>query len=98
MPAIDVNLDAIAEVCARYGIGRLDIFGSVARGDHRVDSDIDLLYELAPGQHLGWEITDLSDELARIFNRPVDLVSRQALHPLIRHQVLKDARPLYATL
>ena len=39
----------LAEVCRRYGVGRLDIFGSVSRGDAGPSSDVDVLYELAPG-------------------------------------------------
>ena len=60
------------------------------------DSDVDLLYELRPGARLGWEIDDLADELAEIFGRPVDLVSRVALHPLLAETVVGEARPLYA--
>jgi hypothetical protein len=60
------------------------------------DSDVDLLYELAPGARLGWDIEDLADALAEIFGRPVDLVSRRALNGLLRDQVLAELRPIYA--
>jgi predicted nucleotidyltransferase len=43
-----------------------------------------------------WEIDQLADELAELFNRPVDLVSLRGLHPLLRPTVLAEARPLYA--
>ncbi len=92
----DIDLDEVAAICRRYGVARLDVFGSVARGDARQASDIDLLYELAPGARLGWEIETLSDELAAAFGRPVDLVSRRALHHLLRAAVLAEAHPLYA--
>lgn len=74
----DVTVDEVrlAAVCARYGIARLMIFGSVARGTAEPSSDVDILYELQPGQRLGWEIEDLSDELSQLFGRPVDLVPR----------------------
>ena len=87
-----MRLDAL---CRRFGIARLDVFGSVARGEDGPGSDVDLLYELAQGRALGWEIEDLSQDLADLFGRPVDLVSRKALHPLIRDQVLADAEPFY---
>lgn len=83
-------------VCERYGIAQLEVFGSASRGEVRPDSDVDLLYTLSPGARLGWEIEDLSDELEAIFRRPVDLVSARAVNPLIRGQVLNEARPLYA--
>jgi len=85
-------------VCRRYGIARLWIFGSTARGEARPDSDVDLLYEVAPGSRLGWEIVDLIDELAVIFGRPVDLVARRSVHPLIREAVLSDAKEIHALL
>jgi len=83
-------------VCERYGVARLDVFGSVARGTDIADSDVDLLYTLEPGALLGWEIEDLEAELAHIFGRRVDLVSRGALNNWFRDDVLREAEPLYA--
>ena len=96
METLDVDRVRLDALCCRFGIARLDVFGSVARGEDGPGSDVDLLYELAQGRALGWEIEDLSQDLADLFGRPVDLVSRKALHPLIRDQVLADAEPFYA--
>jgi uncharacterized protein len=93
---LQVDLGELAAVCRRYGVARLDVFGSAARGEDRSDSDVDLLYELAPGARLGWEIEDLSDELAAVIGRPIDLVSRRALHARLRDAVLAEAQQLYA--
>lgn len=93
---LDVDLDRIGEICRRYGVARLDVFGSVSRGDDGPDSDVDVLYELAPGARLGWEIENLSDELSDALGRPVDLVSRRALHRQLREAVLAEASMLYA--
>jgi hypothetical protein len=93
---VDVDETRLAEVCERYGVGRLMIFGSAARGTAGPASDVDILYELRPGRRLGWEIEDLTDDLSRVFGRPVDLVSRAALHARIRASVLAEAQPLYA--
>jgi uncharacterized protein len=95
-PIVIVDHEALADVCSRYGIARLWVFGSTARGEARPDSDIDLLYEVAPGSRLGWEIVDLIDELAVIFGRPVDLVARRSVHPLIREAVLSEAKEIHA--
>lgn len=95
METLDVDRVRLDALCRRFGIARLDVFGSVARGEDGPGSDVDLLYELAQGRALGWEIEDLSQDLAGLFGRPVDLVSRKALHPLIRDQVLADAEPFY---
>jgi len=93
---VTVDDARLAAVCARYGVARLMIFGSVARGTAELSSDVDVLYELQPGRRLGWEIEDLSDELSELFGRPVDLVSRAALHERLRAAVLAEAQPLYA--
>lgn len=91
-----VDLRRLEDICIEYGVARLEVFGSVTRGDARPDSDIDVLYELAPGTRLGWKIEDLSDELAAVLGRPVDLISRNALHDRLRESVLAEARVLYA--
>ena len=69
---------------------------SVARGDGSTDGDVDLLYELAPGAHPGFSINRLEDELAALLGRRIDLVSKRALHPLLKDAVLADARMLHA--
>lgn len=96
MAGVTADEARLAAVCARYGVARLMIFGSVARGTAEPSSDVDVLYELQPGRRLGWEVEDLSDELSELFGRPVDLVSRAALHERLRAAVLAEAQPLYA--
>lgn len=93
---LDVDTQRLAELCRRYGVARLEVFGSVARGEADETSDLDLLYELTPGAKLGWEIEDLQDELSELFARPVDLVSKRALHRRLRRAVLAEALELYA--
>ena len=93
VPEGNVDEGRLAAVCSRYGIARLMIFGSVARGTAQPSSDVDILDELLPGRRLGWEIEDLTDEL---FGRRVDLLSAAALHDRLRATVLAEARPLYA--
>jgi predicted nucleotidyltransferase len=91
-----MHVDRLREVCQRYGIVRLEVFGSSARGTAGPGSDLDLLYTLAPGVRLGWEIEDLASDLEAVLGRPVDLVSRRALNTRIRDQVLQQAQPFYA--
>jgi predicted nucleotidyltransferase len=95
---VELRIDParLREVCERYGVVRLDVFGSVGRGDARPDSDVDLLCSLAPDKRLGWAIEDLTSDLAALFGRPVDLVSRRALNQRIRNRVLAEAQTLYA--
>jgi uncharacterized protein len=93
---VDVDECRLADICERYGIAELQVFGSSARSSARPDSDIDILYAVMPGMRLGWEIEDLADDLSDLLGRQVDLVSRRALHPLLRQGVLAEARSLYA--
>ena len=92
---IEVDLDRLAKVCERYGVARLEVFGSISRGEERPDSDVDVLYELVPGARLGWDIENLTDELSDELGQPVDLVSRKALHERLREAVLAEASVLY---
>jgi uncharacterized protein len=92
----EVDGERLANICDRYGIAKLEVFGSQARGTARPDSDIDVLYALRPGSKLGWEIEQLTDELSVLFGRKVDLISLRSLHPLLRPSVLAEARLVYA--
>lgn len=96
MSGITFNADRLREIGERYGVVRLEMFGSVGRGDDHGDSDLDLLYELKPGTRLGFAFFELEDELTELFGRPVDLVARDAVNQHIRPQILHDARPFYA--
>lgn len=93
---LTVDIEQLRDICTRYGVARLDVFGSFARGEPGADSDIDVMYELEPGARLGWNVEQLADELSALLGRPVDLVSRRALHKRLRDRVLAEARPLYA--
>jgi uncharacterized protein len=86
----------LAGLCQKYGIAELCVFGSIARGDERPDSDVDLLYARLPGNDLGMPYFALQEDLEELFGRPVDLVPKDGLHRAIRDQVLDDAQVLYA--
>jgi uncharacterized protein len=86
----------LAQLCQKYGIAELSVFGSVARGDDRPDSDVDLLYVRVPGNDLGMSYFALQEDLEKPFGRRVDLIPKDGLHRVIRDQVLADAQVLYA--
>jgi uncharacterized protein len=92
----EVDEQRLAEICRRYGIAQLAVFGSVARGEERPDSDVDIFYVLQPGARLGWEIADLNEELDELFGRHVDLGSKRSLHRLIRDEAVAEAKVIYA--
>ena len=78
---------------ARHGIRRIRVFGSMARGEARPESDIDLLVEYEPG-HGGFAFVDFCEAVERLLGRRVDVVTERSLHPLVRDKVLAQAVPL----
>ena len=94
--ALIVDDARLKEVCDRFGVVELSVFGSVAAGNASPTSDIDLLYVAGPAARLGFAINRLEDELSDLFGRPVDLVARKALHRMLRDQVELQCRLLYA--
>jgi len=95
----DIEVDAakLAELCRRYQVRELSLFGSAARGEMRPDSDIDLLVEFLPEADISLlEHAGLMLDLERLLGKKVDLVSKSGLKPLVRPYVLADARLVYA--
>jgi len=89
------SLEALAQVCRRYGVRCLWVFGSFARGEADEQSDLDLLVEFYPGQVPGLDFIRLEEELSRLFGRRVDLHTAKSLSRHFREEVLKEAKPLY---
>jgi predicted nucleotidyltransferase len=68
------------------------VFGSVARGESRSDSDIDIMVEIDPGTHLTvFDYAGLKDYIASLFDGPVDVVNRDGLKPYVRSAATADA-------
>ena len=94
---IDVSEATLAALCERFGVARLELFGSSARGDHGPDSDADLLVTFLPDQRVGFlHLVGLQLELEALLGCAVDLVPRSGLKAVIRDAVLADAREVYA--
>jgi predicted nucleotidyltransferase len=75
---------------AEAGAQRVRLFGSVARGDDRADSDVDLLVQLAPGRTL-LDLARLETRLEQLLQRPVEVVPEAGLREPFRSAVLRDA-------
>jgi len=87
----------ISEICRRYGVKELSVFGSAVRGELRPGSDIDLLVDFLPDARPGLlGLSAMARELSDVVGRRVDLAVKPALKPLIRPEVLAEAQPLYA--
>jgi predicted nucleotidyltransferase len=83
----------ILAIAAKHGARNLRVFGSVARGEASLESDLDILVEMEPGRSLMDHIA-LMQDLEDLLQRKVDVVSERALHWYIRDQVLAEATPL----
>ena len=83
----------IMQIAARHGATNVRVFGSVARGEARPDSDIDFLVNLEANRSL-LDLARLLRELQSLLNHPVDVVTEAGLRPRLRPQVLREARPL----
>jgi predicted nucleotidyltransferase len=87
----------LAQVCRRYGVKELAVFGSAVRGEMRPESDLDLMVEFEPGVRVGVvKFETLAGELEALAGRKVDLVTKRGLKPWARPGALKDARVIYA--
>jgi uncharacterized protein len=83
--------EAEAALRAR-GIRRAAVFGSVARGDDRPDSDIDIMIEVDPEAHITvYDYVGLKEFVAGLFDGRVDVVSRDGLKPYVRPAATADA-------
>ena len=83
----------ILRLAAHYGARNIRIFGSVARGDMRPDSDIDFLVDMEPGRSL-FDLGGLLVALQAALGVEVDVVTEKGLRPRLREQVLREALPL----
>lgn len=93
----DFSREQIADVCRRYRVHELALFGSYQQGTARPDSDVDLLVEFEPDSEVGFiSLSRMSRELSAILNRQVDLVPKKGLKEAIRLEVLTNAGVLYA--
>ena len=92
-PLIESHRDELQAIARRRGMATVRVFGSMARGDARDDSDVDLLVTLAPGTS-GLALAGLLLDVQELWGRRVDVVTEGGLHPALRERVLADAVPL----
>jgi predicted nucleotidyltransferase len=76
----------------RFGVCHASVFGSVARGEARADSDVDVLVELDQDHPMGiFEYARLKLYINEILSGAGDVVNRRMLKPLLRDSILRDA-------
>ena len=90
--------EIIVPVLKENGVEFAGVFGSVARGEERQDSDLDLLVRFTPEKMqklslLGY--IGLENKISKALARKVDLIEENGLHPYVRKYVIKDLKTLY---
>ena len=88
---LQAKREAIDPASRRFGARRLRMFGSVARGEERPDSDVDFLVDFAPGYDLFEQRLPLAARLEEIIGRRVDLISEHELSRHLQRFVLVEA-------
>ena len=99
MLELDRYSHSIAEICERFAVKRLEVFGSALRDDFDLTaSDIDLFYEFEGSEDLFSRFMNFKRELERLFGRKVDLLKEdQIQNPFIKERISKSPRKrLYA--
>ncbi|MCC6212697.1 MAG: nucleotidyltransferase domain-containing protein [Burkholderiales bacterium] len=95
----EIDKQALARICRKYGVKKLSLFGSAARDELRPDSDVDLMVEFKPtSTSTLFDLVRMQEELSPIFgNRKVETTSPEILrNPYRRRTIEKDLRTLYA--
>ena len=90
---LEEKRDDVLSIAAKHGAYNVRVFGSVARGDDRPDSDVDLLVD-AGTTTSSWFPAGLILDLEQMLGRPVEIVTEKGLNPHLREHVLREAVPL----
>jgi len=95
---IDISESQLAELCRKWKVTELSLFGSILRDDFGPDSDVDVLVVFQPDAPWSlWDLMDMKAELEVFFGRSVDLVEKEALrNPWRKRQILSTYEVVYA--
>lgn len=98
-PAVSQHLPRIAAICQRFGVHRLEVFGSAARSDDfdPDSSDVDFLVEFSSGAAVGLQsFFGIKAALEQLLGRQVDLVEPDAVrNPYVLASINRHREPVY---
>lgn len=80
----------ILRLAGLHGCRNVRVFGSVATGENRPDSDVDFLVEMESGRTI-FDLAGFLGELRELLGAEVDVVESRSIHPYIRDRVLGEA-------
>jgi predicted nucleotidyltransferase len=85
--------ERILALAAKHGASNVRVFGSVANGTAKADSDIDFLVDMEKDRSL-FDVGGLLMDLQELFGRKVDVVTENGLHWYIRNRIINEAKPI----
>ena len=89
MTPIDILNEHLEELRRRYDVSKIGIFGSFSRGEDQSSSDVDIIVEFSTKVDL-FTFLELKEHLEAILGREIDLVTKNALKPLIKDRILSE--------
>ena len=90
----DIDIEKLIDICRKYRVRKVALFGSFARGDAGPDSDVDLLITFY--DRVGFlTLAKLERELSEVLHRIVDLLTEQSISPYLRDQILSEQKVIY---
>ena len=90
------SVSQLIEICRQNDVSMIGVFGSMARGEARKKSDIDLIVRFSKRKSL-LAMVKLERELTEALGRNVDLLTEAAISPYIRESILKEMRVVYGS-
>jgi predicted nucleotidyltransferase len=95
---IDIPDSRLTELCRKWKVTELSLFGSILREDFSPSSDVDVLVSFDPAAPWSlWDLMDMKEQLEVLFGRPVDLVEKEALrNPWRKRRILSTYEVVYA--
>jgi len=94
MATYPFNLPQLIDICRQNDVSMIGVFGSMARGEAKQKSDIDLIIRFSKRKSL-LALVRLERELSEALGRKVDLLTEGALSPYLRERILKEMRVVY---
>lgn len=100
MHLVEINMPKIIELCKKYRVTFLAVFGSILTNRFNDNSDIDLVVDFNTTDHEKWDYVsnyfDFRDSLETLFGRKVDLIELKGIrNPLFRNAVEKQQQIIY---
>ncbi len=94
MKSYPFNVARLIDICRQNDVSMVGVFGSMARGEARKKSDIDLLVRFSKRKSL-LAVVRLERELSEALGRKVDLLTEGAISPYLRERILKETQVVY---